>query len=90
MPGMILQWNVLGYRTRYPTIQTILSEHLIDVMCFQETRMGESTLRPPKGFTPYLSTHPRGPATVGGAVVLVRNYPVGGDPTADPLAGGSC
>ena len=71
MKGLVLlQWNLNGYRARYPELRTFLIKHPVDIVCLQETRLCTNALCTMPGYSVIRKDRPQGIS--GGLAILVR------------------
>ena len=47
----ILQWNICGYRSKYPELKKLLTDLSPACVCLQETMLGQFTPTPPNSYT---------------------------------------
>lgn len=69
----ILQWNLRGYRKRYPDLQKLIEATSPACICLQETMLGNFLPKPPTGYS--ILKHPtNGDAVPGtGVATLIHN-----------------
>ena len=68
----IIQWNIRGYRAKYPELLSLMQSHNPSVVCLQEAMLGDRVPRAPNGYSlqSYSSTNAAVPGD--GLVFLFR------------------
>ena len=71
---LILQWNVSGYRLRYPDLMKLISETSPACICLQETILGLTNPKLPTGYTLIKGADPISTSGNGLAVLIDHKY----------------
>jgi len=68
----LIQWNCRGFRSNYEDILLLTKEHQPLCICLQETMLGATIVRAPKGYT-ITCNNSLGPVPGEGLAIMIRN-----------------
>ena len=71
----ILQWNLCGYRSKYPELIKLIEETSPVCLALQETMLGNRTQPPPTGYSLVRDADPDTTPGHGLAILIKRDYP---------------